>query len=57
VNLQAFAARLEGMGITFDLAPECKEAINMCIAFITGPKGTYFELTQGVANIKEPVPR
>ena len=56
-DLQAFATRLEGMGIAFDRAPECIEAINLCIAFITDPKGTYIELTQGLANITEPASR
>ena len=51
-DLDAFAARLEGMGITFDRAPECIDAINLCIAFITDPKGTSIELTQGLANIE-----
>lgn len=54
MDLQAFAARLEGMRITFERAPECIEAINLCIAFITDLKGTYIKLTQGLANIKEP---
>jgi catechol 2,3-dioxygenase-like lactoylglutathione lyase family enzyme len=51
-DLDAFAAKMTRMGIPFDRAPECIDVINLCIAFITDPKGTYIELTQGLADIK-----
>lgn len=51
-DLDAFAAKLDSMGIAFDRAPECIDAINLCIAFITDPKGTYIELTQGLVNVR-----
>lgn len=51
-DLTAFAGRLEAMGITFDRAPECIEAIDLCIAFITDPAGTYIELTEGLVRIQ-----
>jgi len=51
-DLAAFAARLETLGITFDRGPECIEAIDLCIAFITDPAGTYIELTEGLIRIQ-----
>ena len=50
-DMDAFERKMERMGITFDRGPECIDAINLCIAFITDPKGTYIELTQGLAEI------
>lgn len=50
-NLQDFADRLEKLGITFDRTPECIEGINLCIAFISDPSGTYIELTEGLSKI------
>jgi len=51
-DMDAFAAKMNRMGIPFDREPSCIEAINLCIAFITDPKGTYIEITQGLANIR-----
>lgn len=51
-DMDAFASKMERMGIAFDRAPECIDAINLCIAFITDPKGTYIELTQGLVEIR-----
>jgi catechol 2,3-dioxygenase-like lactoylglutathione lyase family enzyme len=51
-DLDVFAEKMARMGITFDREPGCIEAINLCIAFITDPKGTSIELTQGLADIQ-----
>jgi len=51
-DLDAFAQRMDAMGVVFNRAPECIAAIELCIAFITDPKGTYIELTQGLARIQ-----
>jgi catechol 2,3-dioxygenase-like lactoylglutathione lyase family enzyme len=51
-DLDVFAERVRSMGITFNREPECIEAIALCIAFITDPRGTYIELTQGLVHIK-----
>ena len=51
-DLDAFAERMDAMGIVFNRAPDCIAEIKLCIAFITDPKGTYIELTQGLALIK-----
>jgi len=52
VDLEAFAQRIRSMGISFNREPECIDAIGLCIAFITDPKGTYIELTQGLNELK-----
>jgi catechol 2,3-dioxygenase-like lactoylglutathione lyase family enzyme len=46
-NLAAFVKRLEGKGITFDVAYREVPAIGLKIAYITDPVGTYIELTEG----------
>ncbi len=51
-DLNAFAERMDTMGIVFNRAPECIAEIGLCIAFITDPKGTYIELTQGLKRIR-----
>jgi len=51
-DLEAFADRVRRMGIPFDRAPSCIEEIKLCIAFITDPKGTSIELTEGLVRIK-----
>ena len=51
-DLDAFADKLRGMGISFNREPSCIDAIRLCIAFITDPAGTYIELTQGLDEIK-----
>jgi lactoylglutathione lyase len=50
-DMDAFAARLRARGIKFDREPAKIEAINLTIAFITDPDGTYIELTEGLAGL------
>src|SRR5690606_24566477 len=47
-DMGAFAAKMESMGIMFDRGPERVDAINLTIAFITDPAGTYIEITEGL---------
>jgi len=51
-DLDAFAKKMGPMGIAFDREPFCIEAINLCIAFMTDPAGTYIELTEGLARLR-----
>lgn len=51
-DMDAFAAKMARMNIPFDREPACIDEIKLCIAFITDPKGTYIELTQGFANVR-----
>jgi catechol 2,3-dioxygenase-like lactoylglutathione lyase family enzyme len=51
-DMDVFAARMEAMGIEFDRGPTVIDAINLEIAFITDPAGTYIELTEGLDNIE-----
>ncbi len=51
-DMDAFAAKLEGLGIKFDRAPEYIDAIKLKIAFITDPVGTYIEITEGLDDVK-----
>jgi extradiol dioxygenase family protein len=50
--MDAFAERMERLGITFDLAPTVVESVGLEIAFITDPAGTYIEVTEGLADIE-----
>lgn len=47
-NMALFAARLKKLGIKFDREPQRIDAINLSIAFITDPVGTYIEITEGL---------
>jgi len=47
-NLKAFCARLEEQGITFDRPYTEVARLNLAIAFLTDPFGTYIELTEGL---------
>lgn len=49
-DMDAFAARLEQLGIAFDMAPRRIDAIGLTIAFLTDPAGTYIEVTEGLAD-------
>jgi catechol 2,3-dioxygenase-like lactoylglutathione lyase family enzyme len=51
-DMAAFAAKMEKLGITFDRAPERRDDINLTIAFITDPVGTYIEITEGLDDVK-----
>jgi catechol 2,3-dioxygenase-like lactoylglutathione lyase family enzyme len=47
-DMAAFAAKMARMGIPFSRGPERVDAINLTIAFITDPVGTYIEITEGL---------
>lgn len=47
-DMDAFAARMNRLGISFDREPEYIDDIYLTIAFITDPAGTYIELTEGL---------
>lgn len=51
-NLEAFLKELEGKGITIDVPYRKIDALNLGIAFITDPYGTYIELTEGLRDIQ-----
>ena len=51
-NLEAFVKRLEAEGIKIDVPFRQVPALNITLAFITDPWGTYIELNEGLANIK-----
>jgi catechol 2,3-dioxygenase-like lactoylglutathione lyase family enzyme len=50
-NLEAFCKRLESMGIKLDRPFTKVDALNISIAFITDPWGTYIELTEGLDQV------
>ena len=47
-NLEAFCAQLEAKGVTFDRPYARIDELNIAIAFLTDPDGTYIELTEGL---------
>jgi catechol 2,3-dioxygenase-like lactoylglutathione lyase family enzyme len=47
-DMAAFKARMDSMGIPFAREPERRDDINLTIAFITDPVGTYIEITEGL---------
>jgi catechol 2,3-dioxygenase-like lactoylglutathione lyase family enzyme len=47
-NLEAFCKKLESMGIKLDRPYSKVAALNISIAFLTDPWGTYIELTEGL---------
>ena len=49
-NLEAFCKKLEAQGIMFDWPYMKIDALNIAIAFISDPLGTYIELTEGLDN-------
>jgi catechol 2,3-dioxygenase-like lactoylglutathione lyase family enzyme len=51
-DMDAFAAKMARLGIPFDRAPERRDDINLTIAFITDPAGTYIEITEGLADVE-----
>jgi catechol 2,3-dioxygenase-like lactoylglutathione lyase family enzyme len=50
-NLEAFCKNLEAQGITLNLAYRKVPALNIAIAFLTDPWGTYIELTEGLDQV------
>lgn len=51
-GLEAFAKRLEGNGVHFDVPYRSIPAIGLAIAFFTDPWGTYIELTEGLSALQ-----
>ena len=51
-NLEEFCKNLEAQGIKLDVAFRRVPALNITLAFITDPWGTYMELNEGLENIK-----
>jgi len=51
-DLEAFCKKLEGMGITLDRPYTKVPALNIAIAFIQDPWGTYIELTEGLDKVQ-----
>lgn len=50
-DLEAFCRKLEGMGIKLDRPYTKVAALNIAIAFILDPWGTYIELTEGLDKV------
>jgi catechol 2,3-dioxygenase-like lactoylglutathione lyase family enzyme len=50
-DLEAFCKKLEGMGITLDRPYTKVPALNIAIAFIQDPWGSYIELTEGLDKV------
>jgi extradiol dioxygenase family protein len=51
-DMDAFADRMSELGIAFDFGPTAIDAINLEIAFITDPVGTYIEITEGLDDVE-----
>lgn len=51
-DLEAFCRKLEGMGIKLDRPYTKVPALNIAIAFIYDPWGTYIELTEGLDKVQ-----
>lgn len=51
-DMDAFAAHVAALGITFDRGPEYIEASRLWIAFLTDPVGTYIEVTEGLDDVE-----
>jgi catechol 2,3-dioxygenase-like lactoylglutathione lyase family enzyme len=51
-NLEEFCKKLEAQGIKLDVPFRAVPALNITLAFITDPWGTYIELNEGLGNIK-----
>ena len=46
-DLEAFCQKLEAKGIEFDITYRVVDSVELKIAFLTDPSGTYIELTEG----------
>ena len=51
-NLEEFCKQLDAQGIKIDVPFRAVPALNITLAFITDPWGTYIELNEGLGNIK-----
>jgi catechol 2,3-dioxygenase-like lactoylglutathione lyase family enzyme len=47
-QLEAFCKRLEAKGVHFDVPYSYRKELGIGLAFLTDPKGTYIELTEGL---------
>ncbi|HLK17824.1 MAG TPA: VOC family protein, partial [Bryobacteraceae bacterium] len=50
-NLEAFTKKLEAAGVKFDVPYRKIPALNLSLAFLTDPWGTYIELTEGLNKL------
>jgi len=50
-NLEAFCKRLESQGVRFDVPYRVVPSLNIALAFLTDPWGTYIELTEGLDKL------
>ncbi len=50
-NLEAFCKQLEASGVKFDVPYRKLPSLNLAIAFLTDPWGTYIELTEGLDRL------
>lgn len=51
-GLEAFCEELEARGIEFDVTYRVVPEIDITLAFLTDPWGTYIELTEGLDNVE-----
>jgi hypothetical protein len=51
-NLEAFTKKLEAQGVKLAMPYRQVAVLNLAIAFISDPWGTYIELTEGLDKIK-----
>jgi hypothetical protein len=51
-NLEAFTKKLEAEGVKLDRPYTKVAALNIAIAFLTDPWGTYIELTEGLDRVQ-----
>ncbi len=50
-NLEAFCRNLEAQGVKFDVPYKRVPSLNIALAFLTDPWGTYIELTEGLDRL------
>jgi catechol 2,3-dioxygenase-like lactoylglutathione lyase family enzyme len=51
-DMKAFAKRLKEQGLAFDVEPMRIEGLDLTIAFLTDPAGTYIEVSEGLPNVE-----
>ncbi|MDR2213541.1 MAG: VOC family protein [Pseudomonadales bacterium] len=51
-DMAAFADHLKEQGLTFEVEPMRIEGLDLTIAFLTDPAGTYIEVTDGLASVE-----
>jgi catechol 2,3-dioxygenase-like lactoylglutathione lyase family enzyme len=50
-DMDAFARHLKEQGVAFDVEPMRVDGLDLTIAFLTDPEGTYIEVTEGLSNV------